>query len=496
MDDDKFEAFREKFQRERARNRGQATADDPFAGLKEPGAKQSKHRREAKRTAILVRANTLTPESISWSWRNRFAFRKMGVIAGDPGLGKSTILGDIAARHTTGAEFPLGEGKALPCDVLFLTAEDGLRDTLVPRLIAAEADLSRVHFLTGTKIEGAADAMFDIAKDIEVLREVFEDNPEIKVLVIDPITAYLGSGTKAKENAEVRRVLAPLVKLIEDFGISLLVNNHLNKSAGKALYRVLDSIAFVALGRIIHLVAEDSENRDLKKFICSKTNIGSLPRGLTYIIQKVWIDGEPGEQIETTRISWGTQYIDETADEALAAVSDKDPTATDDAIELLRMIFADAKGGPVKVSDIEAEAKAAGFVVPEGGLRQSKPFRKARDQLQIVTIRSGFGRDAVHYWSLPRASPSPSCAPTSAQSSYSTERAHLGKKAAHDDGEHMCAPKTSCAPSPVSNSNSANGGAYDDDDPAWLTAPTGLRSYGDALGPLPDYPSIRQGSSL
>src|SRR5262245_26500520 len=160
--------------------------------------------------------------------------------------------------------------------------------------MAADADLTKVHFLTGTKSTTATDAdnaMFDIARDIPVLRRVFVDNPNIKILIIDPLTAYLGAGTKAKENTEVRRVLSPLVKLAEEFGVLLLANNHLNKNGGKALYRVLDSIAFVALGRTIHLVAQDAENPANRKLLCDKSNIGSMPPGLTYIIQKTWIRG-------------------------------------------------------------------------------------------------------------------------------------------------------------------------------------------------------------
>jgi hypothetical protein len=130
--------------------------------------------------------------------------------------------------------------------------------------------------------------------------------------------AYLGTGTKAKENTDVRRVLTPLVKLAEEFGVLLLANNHLNKNGGKALYRILGSIAFVALGRTIHLVVEDADNRENKKLLCDKSNIGSKPLGLTYLIQKCWIKDEEGEEIETSRISWGTKHIDETADEALA----------------------------------------------------------------------------------------------------------------------------------------------------------------------------------
>ena len=98
------------------------------------------------RKAVLVKADTLKPELINWAWKNRFAFGKLAVIAGDPGLGKSTILIEIAALHSIGGEFPCGEGYAQQCETLILTAEDGLRDTCIPRLMAAGADLSKDSF--------------------------------------------------------------------------------------------------------------------------------------------------------------------------------------------------------------------------------------------------------------------------------------------------------------------------------------------------------------
>jgi putative DNA primase/helicase len=282
----------------------------------------------------------------------------------------------------------------------FLTAEDGLRDTLVPRLIAAEADLSKIHFLTGTKANDATrdeTAMFDMSKDIAALRKSLKDNPAIRILVIDPLTAYLGSGTKARENTDVRRVLTPLVKLAEEFGVLVLANNHLNKSGGKALYRILDSIAFVALGRIIHLVIADADTREIKKFICEKTGIGSQPAGLAYFIQKTWIIGEDSERIETSRIVWGTTTIDETADEALGA-GDDTPTMAEEAEKLLREIL--AKGRMV-VQNIEAEARAAGMLGASKEIRNSKPFRTACERLGVIHEREGFGQGAEYYWRLP-----------------------------------------------------------------------------------------------
>jgi AAA domain len=336
-----------------------------------------------ERSIVAIRANTLA------------------IIAGDPGLGKSTVLIEIAALHSKGSEFPCGEGKAVQCESAILTAEDGLRDTLMPRLIAAEADTSKIHFLTGTKadddVASNETAMFDISRDVPALRKFLKANQAVKVLIVDPLTAYLGSGTKAKENADVRRVLTPLVKLAEDFGLLLLANNHLNKSAGKALYRVLDSIAFVALGRVIHLVIEDSDNREIRKFICDKINIGSKPPGLTYFIQKAWIKGEQGEEIETSRIVWGTTTIDETADEALGT-DDDTPTMADEAEKLLREIL--GKGRMV-VQDIEAEARAAGMLGGSKEIRASKPFRMACERLGVIHEREGFGPGAKYYWRLP-----------------------------------------------------------------------------------------------
>jgi hypothetical protein len=353
-----------------------------------------------ERSIVAIRANTLKPESISRAWKNRFAFGKLAMIAGDPGLGKSTVLIEIAALHSKGSEFPCGEGKAVRCEIAILTAEDGLRDTLVPRLIAAEADTSKIHFLTGTKVDGLASdetAMFDISRDVPALRKFLKANHAVKILIIDPLTAYLGSGTKAKENADVRRVLTPLVNLAEDFGVLLLANNHLNKGAGKALYRVLDSVAFVALGRVIHLVIEDADNRENRKLICDKINIGSKPPGLTYFIQKTWIKAEQAEEIETSRIVWGTTTIDETADEALGAGDDM-PTMAEEAEKLLRETL---RKGRVVVQDIEAEARAAGMLGASKEIRASKPFRMACERLGVSHEREGFGPGAKYYWRLP-----------------------------------------------------------------------------------------------
>jgi hypothetical protein len=329
---------------------------------------------QGKRVAVLRTASNIEPEPINWAWKDRFAFGKLALIAGDPGLGKSQVAIDIVARCSRGDTFPCDEGYAPQCEALILTAEDALKDTVIPRLIAADADRSKVHILTGTKIEGAAadeEDLFDLTRDVGLLRDVLRANREIRIIIIDPLTAYLGE-TQAHKNAQVRKVLTPLIKLVEDYGALVIGVTHLNKSAGKAIYRVLDSIAFVALGRILHLVVQDSDNPDNRKFLCDKTNIGTKPAGLTFICQADEIPSSSGE-IWVSRVSWGTQTINQTADEAIAAATpganDK-TSAINEAVEFLERLLGD---GPVASTEVFEAAKANGIAAAT--LRRAKKKR-------------------------------------------------------------------------------------------------------------------------
>jgi putative DNA primase/helicase len=324
-----------------------------------------------KRVAVLLRASDIEPEPIDWAWRDRFAFGKLALIAGDPGLGKSQSAIDIVARCSTGDVFPCGEGAAPKCESLILTAEDGLKDTVIPRLIAAGADRGKVHILAGTKIAGVANGdeeLFDLTRDITILRDVLRANTRIRIIVIDPLTAYLGE-TKAQKNGQVRKVLTPMVKLIEECGALVIGVTHLNKSAGKAIYRVLDSIAFVALGRILHLVVQDADNPLNRKFLCDKSNIGPKPEGLTFFCQQVEVP-TPRGSLYVSRVNWGAQTISQTADEAIAAGTPEGRRSSGsmtEALEFLKGLLAD---GPVASKKALEGAKANGISVAT--LRRAK----------------------------------------------------------------------------------------------------------------------------
>jgi putative DNA primase/helicase len=348
---------------------------------------------QGKRVAVLRRASNIEPEPIDWVWKDRFAFGKLVLIAGDPGLGKSQVAIDIIARCTLGNAFPCGEGYAPECDALILTAEDALKDTVIPRLIASGADRLKVHILTGTKIVGAAageEDLFDLTRDVAVLRDVLKTKRKIRIIIIDPLTAYLGE-TQAQKNVQVRKVLTPLIKLVEDCGVLVIGVTHLNKSAGKAIYRVLDSIAFVALGRILHLVVQDSDNPDNRKFLCDKTNIGPKPAGLTFICEQVEVQTSKGN-IWMSRVSWGTQTINQTADEAIAAATPgaNDKTnAINEAVDFLKGLLAD---GPVASSEVFEAAKANRIA--------AATLRRAKKEIGVIA-RHDESFDGGWKWCLP-----------------------------------------------------------------------------------------------
>lgn len=185
-----------------------------------------------------------------WLWPGRIALDSLCVIAGDPGLGKSVLTLDIAAHASRGAPWPDGSGFAPVTSVLLMSAEDDFVNTIRPRLVAAGADLSRVIALKGI-VEGRENApsrMLDISQDLDELQGSIEAVPPPRLLVIDPISAYLGAVSE-NANAEVRSLLRPLAGMAASTETAIVLVSHLRKAKGSSLHRIIGSIAFAAVAR-------------------------------------------------------------------------------------------------------------------------------------------------------------------------------------------------------------------------------------------------------
>jgi RecA-family ATPase len=216
---------------------------------------------------------------IRWLWPGRIARGKLTIIAGDPGLGKSQITASIASVVTTGGLWPVDRDKCERGDVLFLTAEDDPADTLRPRLEAAGADLTRVRIIDGVIRGYTGDGSqksrtFSLADDLQALEAKLAELGNVAVVVIDPISAYLGD-TDSHKNSDVRGLLAPLSELAARHNVAIIGVSHMSKAVGaKALMRVNGSLAFVAAARAAYVVVSDSTDRRRRLFLPMKTTWG------------------------------------------------------------------------------------------------------------------------------------------------------------------------------------------------------------------------------
>jgi len=335
---------------------------------------------------ILQRMSDVVERPVQWIWNNRIAVGKLGLLAGDPGTGKSFLSMDIAARVTTGAMFPdsdMGDNhlhyqeRRQPGDVILMSAEDDPEDTIVPRLRKAGADLSRVSVLKAKVVAGKQHEV--TMADLPAIERALMDRPEAKLLIIDPIGAFVGNAD-SHNDAEVRGLLHPLSTLAQKYMVAVLLIAHLNKEKttgrSKAIYRVMGSIGWIGTCRNGHLLAADPQDKERKLFLPIKNNLGPVGFGMAYRI----VGGE--------RLQWEPSAIEGTADEIIDARTPRHQPERDEAREFIEEELA---GGPVEAAEIIEEAKQTKHIA-------ATTLRRAAKELGVKIEKTGFNNGWT--WSL------------------------------------------------------------------------------------------------
>ena len=340
---------------------------------------------------VLTRLSDVMPERVSWLWQGRIPAGKLVVLDGDPNVGKSTLGTAFAGIVSAGGRWP--DGTACPSgDVLILSAEDGLADTIRPRLDAAGADLTRVHASEGrTVIDVDGHRVLEplTLADIKSLSAAIRSKGA-RLLVVDVLMAYIPASTDAHKDQDIRRVLSRLAALAERTGCTVLLLRHLNKNTGRnPLYRGGGSIGIGGAARAVLLAAFDPDDPERRVLASVKNNLAPTPPSLAFAL-----------------VPWGTHgaarvlWEGESAHTARALLADPDaddePAALTEAERWLED-YVMKEGGSVKSADAKKTARKDGIA--------DRTLQRAAKKLKLVVESHGYPRTT--YWTWPTSGAMP-----------------------------------------------------------------------------------------
>lgn len=297
-------------------------------GLKEPPQVE---------TVEIIRMSEVDTLTVEWLWEPYIPFGKVTIVQGNPGEGKTTFALRLAAACTTGRALP--NMKPLPpFNVIYQTAEDGLGDTVKPRLIEAVADLDRVLVIGEAKQELTL-------SDERIEKAIAQTGA--RLIILDPIQAYVGGKTDMNKANEIRPIFRRLADVAERTGCAVILIGHLNKaSGGQTAYRGLGSIDFRAAARSVLLIGRVKREPNIRVIVHDKSSLAPEGKPMAFCI-----DPETG-------FEWIGAY-DITADELLSGAGGNSETKTEQAERLILDLLADGK--ELASEDIEKAAAEAGI---------------------------------------------------------------------------------------------------------------------------------------
>ena len=288
-------------------------------------------------TVEIIRMSDVDTQTVEWLWEPYIPFGKVTIVQGNPGEGKTTLALRLCAACTNRRPFPLMPEHE-PFNVIYQTAEDGLGDTVKPRLMEADADLDRVLVIDEGK-QGLS------LSDERIERAIRQTGA--RLIILDPIQAYVGEKTDMNKANEVRPIFRRLADVAERTGCAVVLIGHLNKAAGgQSAYRGLGSIDFRAAARSVLLIGRVKREPNVRVIIHDKSSLAPEGKPMAFCL-----DPETG-------FEWIGEY-DITADELLSGAGGNTATKTEQAEKLILDLLADGK--ELASDEIERAAAEAGI---------------------------------------------------------------------------------------------------------------------------------------
>ncbi len=331
---------------------------------------------------ILTRASSVEVETPRWVWPGYIPAGKITILAGDPGLGKSTIALDLASRISRGTFLPTG-GRTISGTCLVASAEDAAEDTIVPRLIGTNANLERIEIMKRVKID-EEEKFLSFPRDLDDLRATITKTGA-RMAIIDPFNAFLTKETDSYKDQDIRSILAPFEDIAEETGAAIVIVAHLNKREDSSiLYRIGGSIGIVGAARSVLAVSSIPE-KDSRVIYSLKSTLSKRPSALEYKLKNTtknkngtqWL-GE--DKVHTSSIHWIGEVDFDPQSGGIKAVGEAEETIR----EFLKQMVFDSE---MCTEEIFSEAKQAG--ISKGQLLRVK------DSLGIKAIKKN---DSKWYW--------------------------------------------------------------------------------------------------
>ncbi len=332
----------------------------------------------------ILTASDITVVPVEWLWHLYIPKGEITILDGNPGLGKSQMVSELAARVSKGFAMPPIEPGVVvhePKNVLMLCAEDTVEKTVKPRLSVCDANMNRIFFL---RTHNGKPLLFP--QDIERFEQECSDL-DIDLVIIDPIMSYIGKDIDTHNDASSREVLYRLKEFAEHTNISIVCLRHLNKRQGDAaIYRGGGSIAFTASSRCNLVVGKHPSEEEVNVLACVKSNLERKPKSLSYTIESVETVWGP-----IGKVAW-LEEVSLTADDVIDI--DKSQKKVN-KIEKAEHVIIDVlkKGGPMLSVDLQSA------VLNSLGSLSPTTYQHARKRCNIIRARDPTDKKSGQWYS-------------------------------------------------------------------------------------------------
>lgn len=348
---------------------------------------------ESHRGSRLESAGTKTKRHKVWLWPGYLEHNKLVHFAGASSAGKSPVTLDLTARVTTGADWPDGTPNTVgPRSVILLCGEDDWSDTIIPRLELAGADMEMVFDFVSTMSRGeeVVDVTTALDRDTEEIAAHIKSRDDVGLVVIDPITNYLGSKSMNKEDEMRGGILMPLSKMASSFNVCVVTVGHLNKRDKDTalLQRLMGAAAFGGVARQVFMFGDDPEEDDKFSHIMGLGRATTAPP-LKYKTEAVQVEWD-GKASEVVRVKWCGPAEGVDIDEVINARKQRDKTQAKEASAFIKAFLRD---GAKPSTTIEAALKDAGI--------ECTNFARAAKKVAKSRKMKGQGKASQWEWFIP-----------------------------------------------------------------------------------------------